>query len=71
MTSEEYVETAHRAGIPKGLPSQEFDKQLAVLLKVDERTARRYRLGSSAIPGPVEVALKLYALPGMSLRALA
>jgi len=29
------------------------------LLKVDERTARRYRRGETAIPGPVQVALNL------------
>ena len=49
------------AGVPGGLPVNEFDRQAAALLRVDERTARRYRSGASAIPGPVMVALEALA----------
>jgi hypothetical protein len=62
MTPQEYISALHAAGIPEGLPVLELDRQAASLLKVDERTARRYRRGEIKIPGPVEVALVCLAL---------
>lgn len=58
MNAADYMKALHAAGIPRGLPAHELDRQAAALLKIDERTARRYRRGEGAsIPGPVKVAL--------------
>lgn len=61
MTAADYLKALYAAGIPRSLPAHELDRRAAELFKVDERTARRYRRGETAIPGPVKVALKLYA----------
>lgn len=61
LTADTYVPALHRAGIAEGLPTKEFDRQAAALLRVDERTARRYRRGEVTIPGPVSALLELLA----------
>ena len=58
MSPERYVSAVYAAGISKKLSLTEFDREAAALLRVDQRTARRYRAGSTSIPGPVEVALE-------------
>lgn len=57
MTAAEYMKALHSAGIARNLPAHELDREAAALLRIDERTARRYRRGETAIPGPVAVAL--------------
>jgi hypothetical protein len=59
MTPTEYMTALSVVGILRNLPAHELDRQAAELLKVDERTARRYRRGEQAIPGPVALALNL------------
>lgn len=59
MTAAEYIAALYAAGIPRSLPAHELDQRAADLLKVDDRTARRYRRGETTIPGPVQVALTL------------
>lgn len=61
MTPLAYLEALETVGISNRLPAREIDRQVAALLKCDERTARRWRLGEIAIPGPVEVALHALA----------
>ncbi len=46
-------------GIEYGLPRRETDRKLSDLFKVEEITARRWRLGATPIPGPVELAIEL------------
>lgn len=58
MTPTAYLLALHRAGIAEGLPAVWIDREAAALLRVDERTVRRWRLGETSIPGPVEVALE-------------
>lgn len=62
MTTAEFVRAVYQAGIPENLPIREFDRRVADLLKIDERTVRRYRLGVRTIPGPVRVALAALAI---------
>lgn len=57
MTRDEYLTALIGAGITEGLPSKELDRQASVLLRVDVRTARRYRRGEVTIPGPVRALL--------------
>lgn len=57
MTAAQYRLALYAAGIPKGLPVLSEDREAARLLKIDERTARRYRTGETRVPGPVLVAL--------------
>ncbi len=59
MTPAAYLEALHGAGIPQGLPTKELDRQASVLLRVDVRTARRYRHGEVTVPGPVAALLEL------------
>jgi hypothetical protein len=59
VTSREYLAALLRAGIAENLPVLEMDRRAARLLRIDERTARRYRNGESPIPGPVQIALKM------------
>lgn len=61
MTPGEYLDALHKAGIPEGLPTKELDRQASVVLRVDVRTARRYRRGEVTIPGPVGALLELMA----------
>lgn len=61
MTPDNYLEALHRAGIPEGLPTKELDRQASLVLRVDVRTARRYRRGEVTIPGPVAALLELLA----------
>lgn len=61
MNTTEYMAALYAAGVSKGLPAHELDRQAARLIEVDERTARRYRRGETPIPGPVKVALTLMA----------
>lgn len=61
MTPKDYIEALMRAGIPENLPVGELDRRAAALLKVSASTSRHYRNGDAAIPGPVQVALKLLA----------
>lgn len=61
MTPNEYLEALLKAGIPEGLPTKELDRQASVVLRVDIRTARRYRRGEVSIPGPVGALLELLA----------
>lgn len=61
MTPSDYLEALIKAGIPEGLPTKELDRQASVLLRVDVRTARRYRRGEVSIPGPVGALLELLA----------
>jgi hypothetical protein len=56
MTTEDYLAALRAAGVTA--QSNEADKQAGKLLKIDERTARRYRLGEIGVPGPVQVALR-------------
>lgn len=70
MTPEDYVKAVLAAGVKDGLPVQEFDRQVALLLQVNERTARRYRTGRTAIPGPVQVALRMMNRPTEQLTTL-
>jgi hypothetical protein len=58
MTTDEYAAALYAAGIQQGLPSKEFDRQASAILRVDVRTARRYRRGEVAIPGPVRALLE-------------
>lgn len=59
MTVEQYLSALRRLGIRADAgDALRADREAARLLRVDERTARRYRLGETAIPGPVEVALQ-------------
>jgi hypothetical protein len=56
MTTDQYLAALEAAGID--LPaSAAIDVAAGRLLKIDERTARRYRYGEIAVPGPVQVAL--------------
>lgn len=57
MTPSEYLTALLSAGIEDGLPTKELDRQASVLLRVDVRTARRYRRGEVTIPGPVRALL--------------
>lgn len=57
----EYIEALHNAGIPRGVGLLELDRCAAVLLKINEHTARRYRTGYIKVPGPVQVALEALA----------
>lgn len=59
MTPAEYLTALEAAGVAEGLPTKELDRQAAVLLHVDTRTARRYRRGEVTIPGPVRALLDL------------
>jgi hypothetical protein len=59
MTPKDYVAAVLAVGVKEGLPVQEFDRQAALLLQINERTARRYRTGKVVIPGPVQVALRV------------
>lgn len=61
MTVRDYLAALRAMGVPQHLPVLEQDRQAAVLLKIDERTARRYRRGETPIPGPVQVALDCLA----------
>lgn len=61
MTPEQYIDALIAAGIEGGLPTKEMDRRAAELLRVDVRTARRYRRGEVSIPGPARVALELLA----------
>lgn len=61
MTPSEYCIALHGTGIAEGLPTKELDRQASVLLRVDMRTARRYRRGEVAIPGPVVALLEILA----------
>lgn len=61
MRPRAYMAALRAAGIERGLPVQELDQRAAALLKIDERTARRYRRDETPIPGPVEVALAALA----------
>lgn len=64
MNPADYVAALMRAGIPENLPVLELDRRAAALLRVDERTARRYRNGEVAIPRPVQALLSLLSLLG-------
>jgi hypothetical protein len=57
MTPADYLEALHRAGILEDLPTKELDRQASLVLRVDIRTARRYRRGEVSIPGPVTALL--------------
>ena len=58
MTPEQYTAALADVGIDQeALGLTEFDRAAAKLLRVNERTARRYRNGETAIPGPVQVIL--------------
>lgn len=61
MTVLEYVEALHSAGVPREITVTGLDHEAALLLKVDVRTARRYRRGEIQVPGPVQVALRFLA----------
>jgi len=61
--------TFTRAGIAEGLPTKELDRQASVLLRVDVRTARRYRRGEVGIPGPVTALLGLMGASPSALPA--
>lgn len=61
MTPQRYVAMLHAAGIPRGIPALDLDQAAASLLRIDARTARRYRLGEQDVPGPVQVALDALA----------
>lgn len=61
MTPIDYLSALTKAGIPQGLPSKELDRQASVVLRVDVRTARRYRRGEVSIPGPVKALLEQLA----------
>lgn len=54
------------AGINTNLPAGQLDREVSSLLKIDTRTARRYRRGEIAIPGPVQVALECLSKAGSS-----
>jgi hypothetical protein len=61
MTPDDYLQALIKAGIKEGLPTKELDRQASVVLRVDVRTARRYRRGEVSIPGPVAALLELLA----------
>ena len=61
MTPRDYLSALHKAGITDGLPTKELDRQASVILRVDIRTARRYRRGEVSIPGPVAALLDMLA----------
>ena len=61
MTPTEYLAALYAAGLDRDLPAHELDRQAAALLQVTTRTARRYRSGTTKIPGPVGVALRCIA----------
>lgn len=63
MTPAEYIEALHTTGIAREIAVMDLDRAAAALLKIDERTARRYRNGDTIIPGPVQVALHALAAP--------
>ncbi len=58
MNTTEYAAAVQAAGVPADLPLLEQDRRAAEMLRIDIRTARRYRRGEVPIPGPVEVALR-------------
>lgn len=58
MTPEKYLRLLRGAGVAESLPILEQDREAARLLKINKRTARRYRRGEVIIPGPVAVALR-------------
>lgn len=64
MTPAEYLAALHAAGIPPTIGLMELDDATAVLLRIDRRTARRYRRGEIPIPGPVVVALECLGRDG-------
>ena len=51
MTSDEYRAALYRLGLTQAAA--------AALLRVDERTSRRWANGERSIPGPAELALAL------------
>lgn len=57
MTAAQYIRALYASGASRDLRKAELDRYAAVILKIDERSARRYRRGEIAVPGPVEVAL--------------
>jgi len=61
MTPSEYLAALTRVGILDGLPTKELDRRPSVVLRVDIRTARRYRRGEVSIPGPAAALLELLA----------
>lgn len=61
MTPAEYVDALIKTGIPEDLPTKELDRRASEVLRVDVRTARRYRRGEVSIPGPVTALLELLA----------
>lgn len=61
MNTAEYAAAVRAAGVSPDLPVLEQDKEVARLLLVDPRTARRYRRGEVWVPGPVQVALRCLA----------
>ena len=63
MTPATYLAALYVAGIPRGLPVHELDRRAAEMLKINVRTARRYRWGETRIPDLVEVALTALARP--------
>jgi hypothetical protein len=58
VTPPVYLAALYAAGLSRSLSFRDLDRQAAALLLVNERTARRYRLGEIDVPGPVEVALR-------------
>ena len=57
MTAVQYIRALYASGASRELGVLDLDRYAAVILKIDERTARRYRRGEIPVPGPVEVAL--------------
>lgn len=57
MTPQAYLQALDAAGIPRGLPVLELDRQVFLLLGIKARTARRYRRGETPIPDTVQKAL--------------
>lgn len=63
MTGDQYLAALFATGIARDLSAHELDRQAAALLRIDVRTARRYRREETTIPGPVEVALAALRKP--------
>ncbi len=61
MTCAEFITACRQLGWD-AQRMRELDNQIAEALRVEQSTARRWRLGITEIPGPVAVAMELMLL---------
>lgn len=61
MKCADFTTACRLAGVDFAQPARVIDATIAAMLEVEERTARRWRLGMTDAPGPVRVALRCMA----------